>query len=110
MESAQEESTISKTSHHHDLYFSDGNIILSAIHRRVLLFEKTPRPPTVECILFRVHKSVLAKSSRVFSDMLAIPDNPHDTVNPLYDGVPIVAMPDSAEEIGSLLACFYQPW
>lgn len=42
--------------------------------------------------------------------MLAIPDNPDDTVNPLYDGVPVVAMPDSAEEIGSLLACFYQPW
>ena len=80
---------------HHSLYMVDGNIILTAPH------------PTGICTLFRVHQSILAKSSPIFATMFTLPAN---NGNEMYDGVPLVRMPDGAEELESLLQVLYHEW
>lgn len=49
--------------HHPDLWFADGNIILSA---------STTGDLPASAVLFRVHKSILARHSQIFEDMLGI--------------------------------------
>ncbi|EKM61664.1 uncharacterized protein PHACADRAFT_248407 [Phanerochaete carnosa HHB-10118-sp] len=79
--------------HHPTLYFEDGNVVLSAVaadgQRRY----------------FRVHRSILCRYSPVLEEMFQIP--PAD--DECYDGVLHVEMPDSAEELGSLLGVLYDP-
>ena len=76
---------------HGSLYFSDGNIVL------------TTAGGTGEHILFRVHQSILAKNSPVFEHMLSSPGDANET----YDGVPLVKLSDSREELESLLGILY---
>ncbi|TFK47456.1 hypothetical protein OE88DRAFT_1811253 [Heliocybe sulcata] len=56
-------------------------------------------------ILFRVHRSVLAKLSSVFADMFSLPSN--DAANEMYDGAFLVDMPDPADALESLLRVIY---
>ncbi|KZT25476.1 hypothetical protein NEOLEDRAFT_1065077 [Neolentinus lepideus HHB14362 ss-1] len=77
---------------HDSLYMHDGNIVLS-----------TPNASGT-VILFRVHQSILARISTVFADMLRLPTN---GANEVYDGVPLVQMPDAAEDLESLLKVVY---
>ncbi|KAG2363388.1 hypothetical protein BDR07DRAFT_1211299, partial [Suillus spraguei] len=57
-------------------------------------------------IVFRVHKSILSHYSIVFADMLMMP--PVEEAE-TYDDVPLVCLPDNAEEIESLLKAIYLP-
>lgn len=108
MDCVPEDSTRPMSTSHHNFYFPDGNIILSAIHRPI--FKSKKAPPEAECLLFRVHKSILAKYSEFFSTLFDLPNSPENSPDPLYDGVPVIVMLDSAAEIESLLSYFYAPW
>jgi hypothetical protein len=79
---------------HTSLYFFDGNIALMAPNN---FGENT---------IFRVHQSILSHYSSVFADMLTMP--PVREVE-TYDDVPLVCLPDNAEEIESLLKTIYLP-
>ncbi|KAG2130314.1 uncharacterized protein EDB93DRAFT_1094950 [Suillus bovinus] len=79
---------------HASLYFFDGNIALTASNN---FGEQT---------VFRVHQSLLSHYSTVFADMLSLPlEQEAET----YDDVPLVCLPDNAEEIESLLKAIYFP-
>jgi BTB/POZ domain len=80
---------------HDSLYLVDGNVVLIAPH------------PTGMRTLFRVHQSVLAKSSPIFATMFTLPAS---AGNEMYDGVPLVQMQDGAEELESLLQVLYHEW
>jgi BTB/POZ domain len=77
---------------HESLYFVDGNIILFA--------QQTHGTHVV----FRVHQSMLSKFSPVFATMFTLPAG---HTGETYDGVPMVYMPDAAEELESLLRLLY---
>ena len=87
--------------HHPTLYFDDGNVVLSAIakdgRRRY----------------FRVHQSVLCRHSPIFEEMFQIPplreDTPEHEIAESYDGVLHIQMPDTAEEVDSLIGVLYDP-
>jgi hypothetical protein len=53
---------------------------------------------------FRVHVSVLAMSSPFFKDLLSLPQPPDDE---LVDGLPVVALPEDAELLNSLISLLY---
>ncbi|KAG2352877.1 hypothetical protein BDR07DRAFT_1312116 [Suillus spraguei] len=79
---------------HDSLYLVDGNIVLIA-------------PLTTgQHQIFRVHQSVLSKNSPVFKSMFMIP-GVQDREMEKYDGVPLVQLPDGAEEVESLLRVLY---
>ncbi|KAF9554984.1 hypothetical protein CPC08DRAFT_696043 [Agrocybe pediades] len=74
------------------LWFDDGNVVLQA--------EKT---------LFRVHKTVLALHSDVFSDMFNICQSPADGSQPMFeDGCPLISTSDSAADLTYLLSNIYE--
>ncbi|KDQ58289.1 hypothetical protein JAAARDRAFT_193703 [Jaapia argillacea MUCL 33604] len=76
-------------------YFDDGNLVISA------------KSESQDRFLFRVHKSILSFHSPVFADMFALP-TPADVTNiDSYDGVPLLHMPDPADEVASLLKFMY---
>ncbi len=88
--------------HHPTLYFQNSDIALLA-----------PRSgPATMSWIFRVDKIYLFRSSPVFSDILAMPqpvDQSRDQMNELYDGVPLVRLPDPAEDVAALLTVLYDP-
>src|SRR5580698_1865427 len=53
---------------------------------------------------FRVHKSVLAMSSPFFKDLLSLPQPPESE---LVDGLPVVALPEDAGPLNSLISLLY---
>jgi hypothetical protein len=53
---------------------------------------------------FRVHKSVLAMSSPFFKDLLSLPQPPDAEV---VDGLPVVALPEDAGLLNSLISFLY---
>lgn len=83
---------------HSSFWLSDGNIVLSV-------------PSSVrKCsVLFRVHKSVLARHSTVFADMLSFGESDAPATGPdAYEGLPLVTLPqESAEDWQKLLEIFY---
>lgn len=76
-------------------------------------------------IMFRVHKSVHSMHSPVFNDMFTLPDtaacselvgrqaesvnSTSGSVNETYEGVPVVELPDTVEQVEQLLSIFYNP-
>ncbi|KAH8113884.1 hypothetical protein DFH11DRAFT_1509743 [Phellopilus nigrolimitatus] len=87
---------------HKSLWYSDGNIVLIAP-----LWGSEPQTPFV---YFRVHKSILACQSKVFADMLSFPE-PADGLMEMYDGLPVVRLPDLADKvIAPLLGVMYNQW
>lgn len=85
--------------HSETLYFASGDICLSAPLAR------TWKSPPAIGLIFRVHRFTLSLHSPVFRGMFALPEQPG--VNETYDGVILVQMPDSAEDIEDLLDAFY---
>ncbi len=86
---------------HDTLWFSDGNMILAT-----------------NTLLFRVHKGVLSFQSSVFRDMFALPttEDPDNDANEvvgmapeLYDGFPLVTLPEEGEDVEHLLKTIYDP-
>ncbi|KAF4610799.1 hypothetical protein D9613_006677 [Agrocybe pediades] len=74
------------------LWFDDGNVVLQA--------EKT---------LFRVHKSVLALHSEVFSDMFRLPLPSDNSSQPMFEeGCPLILLSDLADDVASLLSNIYE--
>ncbi|KIY72504.1 hypothetical protein CYLTODRAFT_388608 [Cylindrobasidium torrendii FP15055 ss-10] len=71
-------------------WMEDGNI--------VLLTEDNP--PTA----FRVHRSVLARQSEIFQDMFNFP---HSNDSNLFEGCPIIPMPDIPEDLSNLVRALY---
>lgn len=86
--------------HHERHYISDGNVVLSAVSQ-----DKT------RAVVFRVHKSLLTEQSEVFESMFAVPqgDGESDGHVESYEGLPLVRMPDTAEEVGELLNALRDP-
>lgn len=87
--------------HHPTLYFEDGNVVLSGEGKDGRCY-------------FRVHQSVLCRHSPTFADMFAIPplteEGPDGSqIAETYSGVLHIQMPDSAEDLGSLLGVLYDP-
>ncbi len=81
---------------HSDLWFSDGSVVLLA-----------------ERMLFRVHISQLSRHSAVFRDMFLLPQPSPSTFSSsvisedLLDGLPVVQLHDTAENVSSLLVALY---
>lgn len=71
--------------HDDHAWLDDGNVVLQA-----------------ENVLFKTLRSILCRESPVFRDMFSMPQ-PQATQSDVYDGCPLVRMPDSAEELGLLL-------
>lgn len=98
---------------HETLYLSDGNICLtSALPDDSNSDSSEPETRDRELkhrLVFRIHKSVLAIHSPVFSDMLALSVDPIKTgsLDAEYDGAPLVFMPDSTQDLEALLAAIY---
>lgn len=88
---------------HTSLYLPDGNIVLEATS------ELDNPDVSRRVVLFRVHKSVLSRQSEVFADMFGLPAS-SASASESYDGVPVVELPDSAEDVESLLEVLYDPW
>ncbi|KAK7025093.1 BTB domain-containing protein [Favolaschia claudopus] len=72
-----------------ELWNEDGNIVLQAANTQ-----------------FRVHWSVLARSSSVFSDMQGLPQ---PAEQPLVDGCPILEISDDPDDVEYLLKALYIP-
>lgn len=99
----------------HDRFnFFDGNIILQAtgIIRQSALEspqeERSEDPgqmPASHSWLFRVHKGVLAVHTGAFRDMFSLPGSGAD--NDLIDGLPVVYMRDTANDVANLLTVMY---
>ncbi|EIM82193.1 uncharacterized protein STEHIDRAFT_23738, partial [Stereum hirsutum FP-91666 SS1] len=85
--------------HSESLYFSSGDICLSAPYAQAL------ESSSAYGLIFRVHRFTLSLHSPVFRDMFDLPEQPG--ANVMYDGVTLVQMPDSAEDIEALLYAFY---
>lgn len=77
---------------HQSLYLLDGNIVLFA-----------PRAPNTYMV-FRVHQSMLSRISPVFESMFALCSHKAEEK---YDGVPLIHMPDRADEVEKLLSIVY---
>ncbi|KAI0931488.1 hypothetical protein AcW1_001120 [Taiwanofungus camphoratus] len=87
--------------HHPELYYEDGNVVLSAIAqdgRRQF---------------FRVHQSILCRHSPVFAQMFDIPplrtSGSKDAIAETYEDVVHIQMPDNAEDLASFLGVLYDP-
>ncbi|KLO13579.1 hypothetical protein SCHPADRAFT_355310 [Schizopora paradoxa] len=87
---------------HDTLWFSDGNIVLSAVESS-----------TGDTIVFCIHKSSLARQSKVFESMFELPQGADtgDGVVEAYGGLnlPLVRVPDAAEDVEALLNALHDP-
>ncbi|KAH8797122.1 hypothetical protein DL96DRAFT_1478853 [Flagelloscypha sp. PMI_526] len=72
-----------------DLWLEDGNLVIKAGNR-----------------IFRVHRSTLAAQSSVFADMLSFPPSPNQEI---FDGCPLVEVPDDPASIEFFLRAVTQP-
>jgi hypothetical protein len=75
--------------HSKTLWFEDGNLILEAEDTR-----------------FRVYRGILVKHSAVFHDILSIPQS---STQELFEGLPVIRVHDSSEDITYLLRALYEP-
>ena len=72
---------------HLGLWFDDGNIILRA-----------------EIVLFRVHRSMLSRHSKVFEDLFSVA---HSSEDEQLDGVPVITVQDCPLDLGDFLDVIY---
>ncbi|KAI0697580.1 hypothetical protein BC835DRAFT_1413616 [Cytidiella melzeri] len=78
---------------HPSLYFTDGDIVISATSRAKSYTE-----------LYRVDRIFLARHSPVFKDMFSLGKGRDDEQ---YDGAPRVHLPEDAEDVAALLGALY---
>jgi hypothetical protein len=83
--------------HHADLYFEDGNIVISAI---------SANRSISDLVYFRVHKSLLSFHSPFFKDMFSMPTPECES---MHDGVVLLHSQDEAEDMASFLRVLYNP-
>lgn len=78
--------------HHETFWFPDANIILLANDGQTA---------------FQVHRGVLCRKSKVFADMMAVPQpQSQETVN----GLPVVRLSEKADDIAIFLGLLYDGW
>ncbi|KAG6853332.1 hypothetical protein C0991_005158 [Blastosporella zonata] len=78
-----------------DFWLRDGSIVLS-----------------VEKTLFRVHQTILANHSEIFSDIFSLPQPPHEPGSKdstRIEGCLIVELQDKAKDVLDLLKAIYHP-
>ncbi|PPR05802.1 hypothetical protein CVT26_010152 [Gymnopilus dilepis] len=73
-----------------DYWFDSGDVVLEA-----------------EGVQFRVHRDVLARHSRIFSDTFGMPQGEGSPQDVLVDDCPIVGLSEKSSEIKYLLSIFY---
>ncbi len=85
-----------------NLWMEDGNIIIAAS-------DTDESEPTKEemTYVFKCHRSILSKQSKVFEGLLGIP--PSTETQDMYDGLPLVMLPDAYRDVKKLLAYLYEP-
>ena len=76
---------------HPDFWLYDGSIVLS-----------------VESCLFRVHQTILANHSEIFSDLFTVPQ-PVEDAEEMIEGCRIVHLSDSESDFVDLLNAIYRP-
>ena len=76
---------------HPDFWLYDGSIVLS-----------------VESCLFRVHQTILANHSEIFSDLFTVPQPP-ENAEEMMEGCRIVQLHDSECDFVDLLNAIYRP-
>lgn len=81
-----------------DLWMEDGNIIIAATD--VSSEKKTT-------YAFKCHRSVLSKQSKVFEGLLGIPSS--EDSQDMYDGLPLIMLPDAWADVKGLLHYVYEP-
>ncbi|KAJ3987979.1 hypothetical protein F5890DRAFT_1494364 [Lentinula detonsa] len=72
-------------------WFYDGSIVVQAQDK-----------------LFRVHQTVLANSSEIFSTLFSLPPSDSDTQD-LIEGCPVVQIQDLAQDFSDILRALYNP-
>ena len=75
--------------HHPSLWFEDGSIVIRA--------QET---------LFKVHRSLLALHSPIFTSMFSIPQ---PCEQELIEGCSVVDLPDNADDVTCILKAIYEP-
>ncbi|KAH8099437.1 hypothetical protein BXZ70DRAFT_300842 [Cristinia sonorae] len=101
--------------HHPKLYYSDGNVVFSALSAR-----------SGERRFFKVHQSLISRQSPVLAEMFDMPplmveeeieyeeectkkEGKQQKFQEMYDGVVLVETPDTAEDLESFLEVLYDP-
>ncbi len=82
-----------------ELWFSDGNVVLAAT---------TDSTDNVTVKLFQVHKSQLARHSKVFEDMFNLEEGLEPS-SELLQGLPLVHLTDGAGDVKRMLDSIYNP-
>ncbi|EIM81852.1 uncharacterized protein STEHIDRAFT_161204 [Stereum hirsutum FP-91666 SS1] len=109
-------SFVSDYQKHSVLYFVDGNVCLAAPKLNLTAasnssseaaspVQEAEKPAGPVGTLFRVHQTILSLHSPIFGDTFALP-NPKGA-NETHEGVPLVQMPDNADDLEILLKAFY---
>ncbi|KAI0345779.1 hypothetical protein BDW22DRAFT_1353371 [Trametopsis cervina] len=81
------------------IWMDDGNVAIAAVDRD----DDTKEEKTT--YVLKCHKSVLAKQSLVFETMFSMP--PSGEHEDMYDGLPLVRLTDSYNDVKSLLRILY---
>lgn len=81
-----------------DLWMADGNVVIAVADNT-----------SNETIMrgFKCHCGVLAKHSQIFEGMFSIPAS--SDAGDLYDGLPLVALPDAYVDVKTFLRLLYDP-
>ena len=82
--------------HHPEFYLANGDLVICS-----------SSGDDVNSTVFRVHKAVFAYNSPVFRVMFALPNNP--SAQEMFEGVPLVRVIDSKEELEQLIEALYNP-
>lgn len=88
---------------HPELWLNDGNIIIRAVS------QPKDAPSSPPQMLFRVHRSVLALHSPVFSGLFGMNQGSFESASENFEGIPVMELPDPAEQLESLLKALYFP-
>ncbi|KAL0947784.1 hypothetical protein HGRIS_013858 [Hohenbuehelia grisea] len=89
-----------------DVYYEDGNIVLAVKSEE----EDDDGSMVQMTTYFRVHQSILAQHSQVFRDMFAVPQPTAADQDDAYDGLPVVHLHDTPEDLKAFLQCLYDPY
>lgn len=87
-----------KVQRHPTIYFADGDIVLCATAKGSDVLH-----------MFRVDKIYLTRNSPVFREMLSLssPGGSTHGTGEIYDGSPLIRLPDDANDLASLLGLLY---
>lgn len=75
-----------------DYYLHDGTVVLAA-----------------DAVLFKIHQSVLARHSSVFHDTFGLPRPVDGGGNDLLDGVPVLDLDDTKDDLKVMIRLIYDP-